>query len=431
MSVPWLAGAWLAVAVLAALAARRPSLRRPAALAGPAILVVLSLLAARAGTSPHPLAEAPPALSREGVGLLVAASAAIWVCLLFSESLDGRELLGVAAVGGATTVLLGARSPLLFGVAALVGVTALTLSWVRASPGRGTLAAGRVAGSGAAALIGASIFLPVTAQGDAGAEIAGMAAGLLAVGLIAMVALVPLGGWAAGSLATLRPSQAAIWLLLLAPAVLLCATAIPSGLPASGRLALQHTLLVCGLISSGWAGALAVRAPGRRRGDPGSGPGAPAPGALRYRRIALGDLALVAVGIGTGQPVAVPAALLIILSHLVVGPLLLQDPRAGLELPRRGLWLALSGVPPSPSFWGRFLVLQACAGFGGLIVVACVFAEGLLTLAGVLAITRGAVSGGQAAARHQVAAAWALTLAAAAVSLVPMAAIQLVFGAGG
>ena len=193
MSVAWLAGAWLAVAVGAALASRRPSLRRPAALAGPAILVVLCLLAARAGTSPHPLAEAPPALSREGVGLLVAAAAAIWVCLLFSESLDGRELLGVAAVGGATTVLLGARSPLLFGVAALCGVAALTLSWVRASPGRGTLAAGRVAGSGAAALIGASIFLPVTAQGDAGAEIAGMAAGLLAVGLIAMVALVPLG----------------------------------------------------------------------------------------------------------------------------------------------------------------------------------------------------------------------------------------------
>ena len=76
------------------------------------------------------------------------------------SALDGRELLGIGTVGGAVVLLLSTGSPLLFGVAALLAVAALTLRWVTAAPSRATLAAGRIAGTGAAALVAASLLLP-------------------------------------------------------------------------------------------------------------------------------------------------------------------------------------------------------------------------------------------------------------------------------
>ena len=254
MSAAWLAGAWAGVGLAAGIWGGRQ--RRAAALLAPLLLLGLTLGASLSGTGPLPLAGGPLALPREGAGLLAAAALALWVCLLLADRLDGRELLGIGAVGGAVVLILSSGSPLLYGVSALLGVAALTVRWVTSAPSRATLAAGRVAGTGAAALVAASIVLsPVSADAEPG-----LVGGLLVVGVLALAAVVPLGGWAAGAVGLLRAPEIAIWLLLLAPAVLLGAFSIPAALPLIGRLDFDHTLLACGLISALWGGAQTLRA---------------------------------------------------------------------------------------------------------------------------------------------------------------------------
>ncbi len=431
MSLPWLAGIWLVAGVAAGLFGRGPHSRRAAALISLAVLAVACALTERVGATPHPLSGASPALSREGAGLLTASAVALWLCLLLADRVEGREVLMLGAAGGAVALLLGAGSPLLLGVAALLAVAALTLRWLAVAPGRAGLAAGRVAGTGAAALLAASVFLPVTAPGSTGAPAVGMAAGLIAAGVVALAGLVPLGGWVAGAMGVLAPTDAAGWLVLVVPATLVASGALTGALPLVGRLAVEHTLLTCGLISAVWAGLQAIRARSGARisagDDPAAGRRRAAP---QYRRLALGDVALVAVGIGTGQAVGITGGLLIILTHLVVAPLLLQPPRGGVGWPRRLLWLALSGVPPAPSFWGRVLVLRACAGFGGSATLFCLIALGLLTLASLLAITRADPPTGDRAPLPQVVAAWGLAGAAVAVAVAPMTLMHMVFGGG-
>lgn len=409
MNAAWLAGAWAATGIAAGLAPAR--LRRPAALVAPLLLVVLSLLTPQSGALPEPLGGQGLALPHAAAGVVAAGAAALWFCLLLTESLDGRELIGVGTVGGAVVLLLSTGSPLLFGVAALLAVAALTLRWVATAPTRATLAAGRVAGMGAAALIAASLLLPAAVSPDAQP---GVVAGLLAVGVLALAAVVPLGGWAAGALADLPASYFATWLLLLAPAVLLSAFAMAGALPLVAGLAFQHTLLACGLGSAIWAAVQTLRA----------GP------ATRYGRLALGDLSLMAAGIGTAEPAALAGGLVLILTHLVVAPLLLQRQRPGLGVPRRLAWLALCGLPPSPAFWGRFLVLEACAAFGAPAAAGCVVAGGLVTVAAILAAARGETDAGDPAPHYRRAAAWTLAVVALGVGLAPMGAVHLVFGAG-
>jgi len=406
MNAAWLAAAWLAVGVVGGLAGARA--RRPVALVVPLLLVVLSLLATRGGLRPDQLAGGRLSLPREAAGLLSAGAAALWLCLLLAERLDGLEVVTMGAIGAAVVLLLSTGSPLLFAVATMLAVAALSLRWISAAPTRATLAAGRVAGVGAAALVAASVLLPATSP-DAQP---GLVGGLLAVGVLALAAVVPLGGWAAGSLAELRAPEIAVWLLLIAPAILLSAFSIPADLPLLASLAFQHTILACGLIGALWAGLQSLRT-GR---------------STRYGRLALGDLSLIAAGIGTGEPVALGGGLLLILTHLVAAPLLLQPARPGLGPPRRLVWLAVSGLPPSPSFWGRFLVLEACVAFSDAVAAACLVAGGLLTLAAVLAVAHEETGEGAPAAHRRIAAAWALAAVALAVGLLPMGAVHLVFG---
>jgi len=186
MNAAWLAAAWVVVGAIAGLGPRR--LRRLTALIAPVLLVALSLLTAQGGPRPDQLGGGAVALPREAAGLLSAAGAALWLCLLLAEELDGRELLGIGAVGGAAVLLLSAGTPLLFGVAALLGAVALTLRWVSAAPSRATLAAGRIAGTGAAALVAAGVLLPAVSPDSQ----PGVVGGLLVVGVIAIAALVPL-----------------------------------------------------------------------------------------------------------------------------------------------------------------------------------------------------------------------------------------------
>jgi hypothetical protein len=427
MTLPWLAVGWLGVGALTGLARQWPRLRRPIALVAAATLVVLTLLTPTRGTGLEPLGAGPADLSREGAGLLIAALVGLGVCVALSVRLDGVEVVGIGAAGAAAVLVVGARSPLLFGVGALLAATALALRWISAAPGRSTMAAGRVTGAGAAALLGASIFLPLGSQPGPTADAVGMVAGLLSAGLAGTVALVPVGGWAAGAMAELRAPEAAIWLLLLAPAVTLSAVAIPAELPLLARLDIEHTLLVCGLLSAGWAGIQALRA--RSRVSAGSLPLSAV--SLSYRRLALGDLGLVMAAIGTGQPQAGAAALLLVLTHLVAAPVLLHDSRRGLGAPRRLLRLAVSGLPPSPSFWGRLLVLEACAGFGAAVLVAGLVVEGLMTFAGIVAVAWEDAEGERRAGVAEVAAGWAVTLVAVVMAAAPAAATHLIFGTSG
>jgi hypothetical protein len=427
MSLPWLAGSWLAVGALAGLARRWPRLRRPVALLAAAALVALTLLTPIRGIGLRPLTAGPPVLSREAAGLLVASLVALAVCVALSVRLDGAEMAAIAVMGAAAVLVVGARSPLLFAAGALVAVTLLALRWFVSAPGRPALAAGRVAAAAAAALLAASVFLPLGNQQGPSADAAGMVAGLLAAGLAGTVALVPVGGWAAGAMGELRAPEAGAWLLLLAPAIALSAVAIPAELPLVARLDVEHTLLVCGLVSAGWAGIQAIRA--RSRVGTGSLPVSAV--TLSYRRLALGDLGLVMAAIGSGQPQAAAAALLLVLTHLVAAPLLLHDARTGLGAPRHLLRLAVSGLPPAPSFWGRLLVLEACAGFGSVALVAAIMVEGLMTFAGVLAVTWEDAAGESRAGVVEVVAGWAVTLAAVAMAAAPAAATHLVFGSSG
>jgi hypothetical protein len=408
VTAAWLAASWAAIGVAAALSPRR--LRRPVALVAPLVLLAVTLLTVQAGARPNPLGGGGTWLSREAAGLLAAAAAALWLCLLLAERLDGCELLGIGTVGAAAVLLLATGSPLLFGVAAVLAVAALSIRWVTAAPSRATLAAARVAGTGAAALVAASLLLP--AVSPAGQP--GMVGGLLVVGVLAVAAVFPLGGWAAGALAELRAPEIATWLLLLAPAVLVSAFAVPGSLPLLASLAFEHTLLTCGLIGAVWSGIQSLRA----------GP------TTRYGRVALADLGLIAAGVGTGETAAVAGALLLILTHLAVAPILLQTPRPGLGSARRLAWLALCGLPPSPSFWGRFLILEACVAFSSTVTLVCVVAGGLVAVAAVLTVARGEPGEGERAARLRILVAGALGVAALLIGLLPMGAVHLVFGAG-
>jgi hypothetical protein len=413
VNAAWLAASWAGIGVLAGLSPSR--LRRPVALIAPLILVALTLLTVQGGSRPDEFGGGGLALPREAAGLLSASAAALWLCLLLADRLDGREVLGIGTVGGAAVLLLSTGTPLLFGVAAVLAVAALCLRWITVAPGRASLAAARVAGTGAAALIAVSLLLPASPNGQPGIVGGlGLVGGLLVVGVLGLAGVAPLGGWAAGALDDLPVPEVATWLLLLAPAVLLSAFSMPGALPLLARLAFQHTILACGLISAIWSGLMSIRA----------GP------ATRYGRVAIGDLGLVAAGVGTGATTAVAGGLVLILTHLVAAPILLQPPRLGLGSPRRLVWLAICGLPPSPAFWGRFLILQACVAFSFSVAAPCLVAGGLVTVTAVLTAAQGEAGEGARAAHHRVVAAWVIAAVALAVGLLPMGALHLVFGSG-
>src|SRR5207244_3550937 len=91
-----------------------------------------------------------------------------------------------------------------------------------AGPAGGTNA---LAGAGAAALLAAAVFQPLPRAAE-GVEpvLVGI---LVAGGLAALLALLPLGGWATAGFDSLRGIDVAPWQLLVAPAVLLTAEALP------------------------------------------------------------------------------------------------------------------------------------------------------------------------------------------------------------
>jgi hypothetical protein len=288
----------------------------------------------------------------------------------------------------------------------------LALHWIGLSPGRTTLAAGRVAGTGTAALLAASPFLPLTGftTGDRPVVVAA----LLATGTAAMLAVYPLGGWAAGIIGSLKPVDVAPWMILLVPVVLLIAERFPGGVLGNGAPIFEHVLLVVGLGSAVWGGFWAVRGPG----------------ATRYGRVFMADIALCVAAVeGAAVSPAITGALIILVTHLIVAPILLRSDQAGLLWPRRVAWALLSGVPPSPTFWGRLLLLEALAAGNVGSTIAAVVAMVAIFIATVLACsTRVRVGRATGWGRAGEVAAWLLVAVGIAAGLAPQSFTGFVFG---
>jgi hypothetical protein len=413
MSPVVIAAVWVVLGITAAALLRRRTARLVAIV--PLAGAGLTLLATRSLAPLVPLGGLGGinGLDRAGQGLLVVAGISMALVIALHPTIDVSIARTVGVVGASVTLALASGDPLLTALALTAAVGTLALRWIGQAPGRATLAAGRIAGSGTAALIAASPFLPLSGFTTGARPV--VVGGLLVAGVAALLAIYPLGGWAAGILNVLRPLDVAPWLILLVPTVLLLAERIPEGVLGDGVPVYEHILLVVGLGSAVWGGFWAVRGPAR----------------TRYGRIFMTDIALsiAAVGGAHNSP-AVTGALIIVLSHLTLAPILLRPADAGLLWPRRVAWALLSGVPPSPTFWGRFLLLEALAAGNIDSTIAAVIAMTGIFIATVMACSmrtaRAPAAGWQA--RVPEAGAWLLVAAGIAIGLAPQSVSTFVFG---
>lgn len=398
-------------AVLPPVRLRRLGIAVP--LAGLAALLTVSVVSEVA--VPGNGAATALSLDRAAQGLLVAGAISVAIVLLIAPTVEGPELREVGLVGAAAVVALAAGSAIVWAVALLASACVLALRWIATAPGRATFASGRVAIGGAAALVAAAPFLPVAGSLTGTRPV--FVAALLACGLAALVGLLPLGGWTLGAFSSVGSTDVAAWPLLLAPTVLLSAQRVLTVLPPLGLVYYEGILTTLGLGTAAWHSLQAARPVMR----------------ARYGRVFLTDVSLAAAAIGTGHATqSLPAVLLLVLTHLLAGPVLLQRDGGGRA---RYAWLLLCGVPPAPSFWGRLLVAEALsqASFWGMI--AALVAMSFVFIATVRAMMepvgaradRAAAAGG--ARRGLVAVAtWASILGGFAVGLAPQGALSFIFG---
>ena len=332
--------------------------------------------------------------------------------IMLQPTIDASLGRTVGVVGAAATIVMASSDPLITGLALIAAVTTLVLHWIALAPGRTTLAAGRVAGTGTAALLAASPLLPLT--GFTTGNRAVVVGALLATAVAALLAVYPLGGWAAGILASLKPMHVAPWMIVLVPVVLLIAERIPGGVLGDGSPVFEHVLLVVGLGSAVWGGLWAVMGPA----------------AMRYGRVFMADIALCVASVqGASVSPALTGALIILVTHLTLAPILLRPGDHGLVWPRRVAWALLSGVPPSPTFWGRLLILEALAAGNVGSTIAAVLAMGAIFIAAVMACsTRARLERLRGWVRLSDLAAWLLVAVGIAIGLAPQSFTGFVFG---
>ncbi|MBV8302115.1 MAG: hypothetical protein JOY68_09370, partial [Candidatus Dormibacteraeota bacterium] len=369
MSPPAIAAVWVAAGVGGAALLPPLRLRRFSPVI-PALALIVVLIATVVPATAVPTADSGFGLTldRTAQGVLAASAGAAMLYLALTATVRGPELRSLGLAGAAAVLVLASPQPTVWAMTLVVVMSVLVLRWVAVAPGRATLAAGRVGIAGAAALLAASPFLPL-AFGAADPTRPLLVGALVAVGVAILSGAVPLGGWAFGALSALPPAEAAAWPLLLAPAVLLSASRIPAGLPPQGVVVFGHILLVVGLVCGAWQGVQAARSPGHR-----------------YTRVFLADLGLALAAVGTGERgLALSAVLLAILTHAVAAPLLLGGER--LQRRERVLaWALLSGLPPSPTFWSRLVVIEAMTTISSQAVAAALLGAGTLSVAALLAI---------------------------------------------
>jgi hypothetical protein len=413
MSPLVIAAVWLGLGLLASAFLRRRTARLVTLV--PLIGSGLTLLTTRSPIAVVPLGGliGVTGLDRAGEGVLVAGGISMALVLLLQPSIELSAGRAIGVVGAAATIAMASNDPLVTAAALGAAVATLVLRWIGQSPGKATLAAGRVAGTGTAALVAASPFLPLTGfTTGARPVVVGV---LLATGIAALLAVYPLGGWATGVIGALKPAEFAPWLVLLVPVVLIIAERIPGGNLGTGAPVYERVLLVIGLGSAVWGGLWAIR--GR------SG--------MRYGRVFMADIALCVAAV-EAAPVspALTGALIILITHLTLAPILLRSEDAGLRWPRRVAWALLSGVPPSPAFWGRLLLLEALAAGNIGSTIAAVIAMGAIFIAAVMACSTrvGVTLRHSLRARGPELAAWLLVAVGVAVGLAPQSLAGFVFG---
>ena len=123
-------------------------------------------------------------------------------------------------------------------------------------------------------------------------------------------------------------------------------------------------------------------------------------------------------------------ALILVVTHLCLAPILMRSEAAGLLWPRRVAWALLSGVPPSPTFWGRLLLLEALAAGNVGSTIAAVIAMASIFVATVMACSSRAVvlpvRGWHGRLPELVA--WLLLAVGIAIGLAPQSLTRFVFG---
>ena len=407
------AAVWAGTGIAAGALLPRLKLRRLAILvplAGLAVVLAVSLApAAVPGGSP------PGALGLDRVaqGLIAAAAGSLLATLVLAPSIDPAESRVIGLAAGAVVVALASGSAIVWSVALVGTLCVLAVRWITCAPGRATFTAGRVAVPGAAALLGAASFLPVTGVLTGARPV--LVSGLLACGIAAIAGLLPLGGWAIGTLTTAAAADTAVWAVLIAPAALLSALRLEPVLPPLALSYFEGILTVLGLASALWQGIIAQRVTGR----------------ARYVRLLLADIALAATAIGTGHASQAQTALLLLaVTHMAAAPLLLQE--QGVRARARSVtWLLLCGVPPGPSFWGRFAVIEALSqsSFWGMVTALVVMA--MLFVAPLVASLRRddtPADPRRLRALTSEVAAWCVFSGGLIAGLVPGAVLTLIFG---
>ena len=358
---------WLAGGAVALLLPRRLHLRRSAF----AVPVIISIVTMTQGSNAHNAGilsgNAGLILTRGDAGVITLSSFAVALLIVIAPQSTTWDVAFICTTAAAAVFMLSAQSPLIFGAAALAAIFLLSVRWLSIAPGRATLAAGRVPAMGAALVLAAAVFMPVSPYlNGARAEF------LAAVMILAAVAMSgSIFGWLHSSLSTLPAASAAPWPFFMLPAVLLSLTRIGDSFPSDARVLLLHWLMIAGLVSAIWNAINSITAAPEQR----------------YARVLLADVSLFLAAIGTHTTEAESGAVLILICHLITAPLLLQRPEAMLRRQRILGWIAMSGLPLLPSFWGRFLVLQGTAAVSGYAAFGCALTLGLLFIAGIRVIT--------------------------------------------
>ena len=180
-----IAAVWAALGIAGAAVLRLRTARLVAII--PLAGAGLTLLATRSLAPVVPLGGlgASNGLDRAGQGLLVTAGVSMALVIALHPTIDASIARTVGVVGASATVALATGDPLLTALALTAAVGMLALRWIGQAPGRATLAAGRIAGSGTAALIAASPFLPLSGFTTGARPV--VVGGLLVVGVAALL----------------------------------------------------------------------------------------------------------------------------------------------------------------------------------------------------------------------------------------------------
>jgi hypothetical protein len=220
--------------------------------------------------------------------------------------------------------------------------------------------------------------------------------------------LFPLGGWTTEVRRHVGGRAIAPWLLAVLPVLLVSSSTLGMGLPAPLWKLVQAWLLPVALTSG------LIHALGWLSHD-----------SDHYVRMALADYALAFAVMGT-RSTSVPLIVLLLISpHLLSGPVLVTAGNAERSAAIRFHWLLLSGIPPTPVFWGRLLAVGAIAVSSQLAFVVALTICGLHLIGCVLA-SRGSSDPASDLPRSVVP--WVLGALSLVVGVAPNQVLSRVFG---